>query len=67
MYKNLPMAVFRGTLNILIFWLFLDNLSISEQTNDRALTIHTELYNYESMKKNNFIWFSPHTKTIHWL
>ena len=27
----------------LIFWLFLDNLSISEQTIDRALTIHTEL------------------------
>ena len=26
-----------------IFWLFLDNLSISEQTIDRALTIHTEL------------------------
>ena len=24
-------------------WLFLDNLSISEQTIDRALTIHTEL------------------------
>ena len=28
--------------NILIFLLFLDNLSISEQTIDRALTIHTE-------------------------
>ena len=27
----------------LIFWLFLDNLSISEQTIDRALTIPTEL------------------------
>ena len=24
-------------------WLYLDNLSISEQTTDRALTIHTEL------------------------
>ena len=33
----------RGTPNILIFGLFLDNLSISEQTIDRALTIHTEL------------------------
>ena len=32
-----------GTPNILIFWLFLDNLSNSEQTIDRALTIHTEL------------------------
>ena len=31
--------VFGGTLSILIFWLFLDNLSISEQTIDRALTI----------------------------
>ena len=44
--------VFGGTPNILIFYLFLDNLSI---TIDRALTIHTELYNYDSMKKNNFI------------
>ena len=35
--------VFGGTLNILIFWLFIDNLSISEQTIDRALIIHTEL------------------------
>ena len=35
--------VFGGTLNILIFWLFLDDLRISEQTMDRALTIHTEL------------------------
>ena len=59
--------VFGGTPNILVFWLFLDNLSISEQTIDRTLTIHTELYNYDSMKKNNFISFSPHTKTIHWL
>ena len=32
-----------GTPNILIFWLFIDNLSISEQTIYRALTIHTEL------------------------
>ena len=32
-----------GTPNILIFWLFLDNVSISEQTIDLALTIHTEL------------------------
>ena len=32
-----------GPPNILIFWLFLDNLSISEQTIDSALTIHTEL------------------------
>ena len=32
-----------GTPNILIFGLFLDNLSISEQTIDRELTIHTEL------------------------
>ena len=31
--------VFGGTPNILIFWLFLDNLSISEQTIDRALTL----------------------------
>ena len=29
--------VFGGTPNILIFWLFLDNLSISEQTIDRAI------------------------------
>ena len=36
-------------------WLFIDNLTISEQTIDRALTIHTELHNYESMKKNYFI------------
>ena len=36
---------FGGTPNILVFWLFLDNLSISEQT------IDTELYNYDSMKK----------------
>ena len=43
------------TPNILIFWLFLDNLSISEQTIDRALTVHTELYNFDSMKKNIFI------------
>ena len=35
--------VFGGTLNISIFWLFLDNLSISEQTIDSALPIHTEL------------------------
>ena len=47
--------VFGGTPNILIFGLFLDNLSISEQTIDRALIIHTELYNYASMKKNNLI------------
>ena len=46
--------VFGGTPNIWIFWLFLDNFSISEQTIDRALTIHTELQNYDSMKKNNF-------------
>ena len=59
--------MFWGTPNILIFWLFLDNLSISEQTIVRALTIHTELSNYDSMKKNDFISFSPHTKTIHWL
>ena len=38
-----------------ILCFFLDKLSISEQTIDRALTIHTELYNYDSMKKNNFI------------
>ena len=50
----------RGTPNILIFGIFIDNLSTSEQIIDRALTIHTELYNYDSMKKNNFIWFSPH-------
>ena len=35
--------VFGGTSNILVFCLFLDNLSISEQTIDRELTIHTEL------------------------
>ena len=40
--------VFGGTPSILIFWLFLDNLSISEQTIDRALTIHTE-QNYKIM------------------
>ena len=33
----------RVTPNILIFWLFLDNLNISEQTIDSALTIYTEL------------------------
>ena len=32
-----------GTPNILIFGLFLDNLSISEQIIDRALTIYTQL------------------------
>ena len=32
-----------GDPSILIYWLFLDNLSISEQIIDRALTIHTEL------------------------
>ena len=41
--------------NIMIFWLFLDNLKISEQRIDRALTIHTELYNYDSIKKNYLI------------
>ena len=41
-------------------------LSISEQTIDRALTIHIKK-NYESIKKNYFISLSPHTKTIHWL
>ena len=46
--------VFGGTPNILIFWLFRDNLSISVQTIDRALTIHTELLNYDSMKKIKF-------------
>ena len=35
--------VFGGTPNIFIFWLFLDNLSISEQIIESALTIHTEL------------------------
>ena len=35
--------VFGETPNIFTFWLFLDNLSISEQTIDRALIIHTEL------------------------
>ena len=35
--------VFGGTSNIWICWLFLDNLSISEQTIDRALTIQIEL------------------------
>ena len=53
--------------NIFIFRLFLQNFSIYEQIIDMALTIHTDLYNYDSMKKNNFILFSPHTKTIHWL
>ena len=33
-----------GDPSIFIFWLFLDNLSISEQAIDRALTIHTESY-----------------------
>ena len=47
--------VFGGTPSIWIVWLFLDNLSISEQIIDRALTIHTELYNCDSVKKNNFI------------
>ena len=35
----------------LIFWLFLDSLSISEQI------IHTEVQHYDSMKKNIFIDF----------
>ena len=35
--------VFGGTPNILIFGLFLDNLSILSKKIDRALTIHTEL------------------------
>ena len=35
--------VFGGTPNILIFGLFIDNLSISEQIIDRPLTIHTKL------------------------
>ena len=51
----------------LIFWLFLDNLNISEQTIDSALTIYTELQKLRFEKKNNVIWFSPPTKTIHWL
>ena len=55
--------VFGGTQNILIFRLFLDSFSISEHTNDSALRIHTEnLYNYDSIKKHYFIWFSPYTK-----
>ena len=33
----------RVTPNILIFWLFLDNLKNVEQTIDSALTIYTEL------------------------
>ena len=36
----------RGTPNILIFWLVLDNLSISEQTIDRALIFTTSTQNY---------------------
>ena len=35
--------VFGGTPSILIFWLFLDNLSISEQTIDRALIINYKI------------------------
>ena len=35
--------MFGGTPNIVTFWLFLENLSISEQTIDRAFTIHTQL------------------------
>ena len=36
MYNITNGRVFGGTPDILIFWLFLDNLSISEQTIDRA-------------------------------
>ena len=38
-------GVFGGPQAFWDFVLFLDNLSISEQTIDRALTIHTELKN----------------------
>ena len=37
------MAEWSGGPEHIDIWLFLDNLSISEQTIDRALTIHTEL------------------------
>ena len=57
-----------GIPNILIFWLFLDNLSIYEQTIDRALTIHTEvpdLPTFESQKSyyfpSKFIFFDENS------
>ena len=39
--------VFRGTLNIFMFWLFPENgkWKISERTVNRALIVHTTLYN----------------------
>ena len=37
--------VFGGTPNILMFWIFPENGSISEQTVNRALIVHTTLYN----------------------
>ena len=37
------MYITNGRVYFGIFWLFLDNLSIAEQTIDRALTIHTGL------------------------
>ena len=42
----------------MIFGLFLDNLNISEQTIDSALTTYTELYNYNSKRK--IMSFDPH-------
>ena len=35
--------VFGGTPSILIFWLFLDNLNISEQTIDWAFTQNSKI------------------------
>ena len=37
--------VFGGTPNIFMFWLFPENGSISEPTVNRALIVHTTLYN----------------------
>ena len=43
--------VFGGTPSILIFWLFLDNLSSSEQTIDRALKHKDSFGKSENLSK----------------
>ena len=44
--------VFGGTPNNLMFWLFPENGSISERTVNRALKVHTTLYNPALTKKS---------------
>ena len=43
--------LFGGTPNIFMFWLFPENGSISEQTVNRALIVHTTLQNYALINK----------------